>query len=299
MAPTTFDPSKDIPSLTGKIILITGGTAGVGAGTITGLARCTPAHLLFTGRNADSAETTISKVRAVAPGIRISFLPCDLSDLASVQTTANKLLSDLPHLDALMCNAGIMAKPPSLSRDGYEIQFATNHLGHALLVKKLLPLLQKSPDPRIVMVSSTAWRGAPSGGIQFPKLKSPQDMPMGRWLRYGQSKLANMLYARELAKRFPGVLSFSITPGVVNTALVSESSPFTKAIVYLTSRVQTVEEGTHNLLWAITAPKETIKPGAFYEPVGLLSTLATKASKDEALAETLWNWTEAELEKWM
>jgi NAD(P)-dependent dehydrogenase (short-subunit alcohol dehydrogenase family) len=198
-----------------------------------------------------------------------------------------------------MCNAGIMAKPPALSRDGYEIQFATNHLGHALMVRKLLPLLQKSSHPRIVMVSSTAWRGAPSGGIQFSKLNTTQDMPMGRWLRYGQSKLANMLYAKELAKRIPGILSFSITPGVVNTAMVSESSAFTKAIVYLTSKVQTVEEGTYNLLWAVTTPRETVRPGAFYEPVGLLSALATKASKDEALAERLWGWTEAELDKWV
>jgi NAD(P)-dependent dehydrogenase (short-subunit alcohol dehydrogenase family) len=197
-----------------------------------------------------------------------------------------------------------MAKPPALSRDGYEIQFATNHLGHALLVKKLLPLLlQSNPDhsdSRVVMVSSETWRGAPSGGIQFDRLNTTQDMPvMGRWLRYGQSKLANMLYARQLAKKVPGVLSFSITPGVVNTALVSESSLFTKAVVYLTNRVQTVEEGAHNLLWAVAASKDAIKPGAFYQPVGILSTLATKASEDEALAERLWEWTEAELERWM
>ena len=228
-------------------------------------------------------------------------MQCDLADLSAVSAAADKLLAELPRLDVLVCNAGVMAKPPALSRDGYEIQFATNHLGHALLVKKLLPLLTSRSDGRVVMVSSETWRGAPSGGIQFDRLKTTQDMMpvMGRWLRYGQSKLANMLYARQLARKVPGVLSFSITPGVVNTALVSESSLLAKAVVYLTSRVQTVEEGAHNLLWAVAASRDAIKPGAFYQPVGVLSTLATKASEDEALTERLWEWTEAELERWM
>jgi len=195
-----------------------------------------------------------------------------------------------------------MALPPSLSPDGYELQFATNHLGHALLIKKLLPLMRKttSPPGRVILVSSTTFRGAPKGGILFDKLKTPQDMRLGgRWLRYSQSKLANLLYARELARRVPEVLAFSITPGVVNTALVREASLLEKAVVYMTARVQSVEEGAYNLLWAVGVRDGEVERGAFYEPVGVRSRLESEASRDGKLAERLWEWTEGELERWM
>lgn len=282
------------------------GTAGVGSGTVIELARHNPAQLVFTGRNPESAQSVISSAQAAVPGVRVSFVQCDLAHLASVKSAAERILSELPRLDVLVCNAGVMAKPASLSRDGYEIQFATNHLGHALLTQKLLPLLEKTAsdgsDVRIVMVTSAAWRGTPRDGIQFAKLKTTQEMAvLGRWLRYGQSKLANMLYARELAKRHSRILSLSLTPGVVTTGLVTDLGPLDRALVYIPNigKMKTPEEGTHNLLWAIVAPRDGIKPGAFYEPVGHLSPMETKASKDPELGNKLWVWTETELRKWM
>ncbi|KAL2016895.1 hypothetical protein VTK56DRAFT_2856 [Thermocarpiscus australiensis] len=304
---TNFNPQRDVPDLTGKVIVVTGGTAGVGAGTVIELARHNPAHLLFTGRNAKSAESTISRARAAAaPDVRITFLQCDLADLASVKAAADRLLADLDRLDVLLCNAGIMAKPAALSKDGYEIHFATNHLGHALLAQKLLPLIERTADlpggadARVIVVTSAAWRGTPPGGIVFDRLKTTQEMPvLGRWLRYGQSKLANMIYARELAERDPKILSFSITPGVVETGLVTDLGLADRWLVYLTNigSIKTPEEGTHNLLWAIGAPRDSIKPGGFYEPVGYLSPMETKASKDHELGKKLWDWTESELKE--
>ncbi|KAK5653804.1 hypothetical protein OQA88_7962 [Cercophora sp. LCS_1] len=299
MAPTKFDPAKDMPDLTGKIILITGGTAGIGAATLTALASHNPAHLLFTGRNTTAAATVISTITKIAPSTTTTFLPCDLSSLSAIHSTTASLLSTLSHLDILLCNAGVMALPPSLSPDGYEIQFATNHLGHALLIRRLLPSLLKSPAPRVILVSSESFRGAPAEGICFDTLKTPQDMPLGRWRRYGQSKLANLLYARELSRRVPGVLSFSITPGVVNTGMVKGASLWEKAVVYLTAKVQSVEEGTGNLLWAVGCKAEDVEGGAFYEPVGVRSHKETKASRDEEVVRRLWEWTEGELERWM
>jgi NAD(P)-dependent dehydrogenase (short-subunit alcohol dehydrogenase family) len=205
-----------------------------------------------------------------------------------------------------VCNAGIMAVPAALSKDGYEIHFATNHLGHALLTYKLLPLLLhtadlESSDVRIILVTSTAWRGTPPGGIVFGKVKTKQEMAvLGRWLRYGQSKLANMIFARELAARYPKILSFSITPGVVSTGLVTDLGLADRALIYIPNigKVKTPEEGTHNLLWAIGAPQKDIKRGVFYEPVGRLSTMESKPSKDPELGKKLWDWTETELRPW-
>ncbi|AEO66060.1 9a6ef236-f796-4809-87ca-696f79159db8 [Thermothielavioides terrestris] len=306
-----FDPRKDVPDLAGRVILITGGTAGVGAATVIELARHNPAHILFTGRNAKSAEATIAGARSVAPGVQVTFVQCDLADLASVKAAAAKVLALITRLDILVCNAGIMAKPAALSKDGYEIHFATNHLGHALLTTALQPLLcrtaadQPGADVRVVMMTSIAWRLAPSdGGIVFDRLRSTQEMPVfGRWLRYGQSKLANMLWARELARRYgaQGVLAVSLHPGVVETGLVTDLGLADRLIVYLPNigRVKTVEEGTHNLLWAIAAPRDRVKPGAFYEPVGRLSSSETKWSRDPKLGERLWDWTAEQLKPYL
>ncbi|KAK3343537.1 hypothetical protein B0T25DRAFT_485948 [Lasiosphaeria hispida] len=302
-----FDPKKDVPDLTGKVILITGGTAGVGAGTVIELVRHKPAHVLFTGRKAKSAEATIASAREAAPDVPVTFVEVDLANLASVKAAADKILAQLSRLDVLVCNAGIMAVPAGVSADGYEIHLATNHLGHALLVHKLLPLLQatsdlEGSDVRIVMVTSAAWAMTPKGGIQFDRLKSQQDLPvLGRWIRYGQSKFANMVYARELAARYPKILSLSLTPGVVTTGLVTNLGLVDKAMVYLPNigTMKTPEEGTHNLLWCIGAPREKIKSGAYYEPVGDLSNMSTKASKDPKLGGMLWEWTEAELKQWL
>ncbi|GAB1318220.1 Ketoreductase (KR) domain-containing protein [Madurella fahalii] len=302
-----FDPKKDVPDLTGKVILITGGTAGVGGGTVIELVRHKPAHVLFTGRNAKSAEATIASAREAAPDVPITFVEADLANLSSVKAAADKILAQLSRLDVLVCNAGIMAVPAGVSTDGYEIHIATNHLGHALLVRKLLPLLQatsdlEGSDVRIVMVTSAGWAMTPKGGIQFDRLKSQQDLPvLGRWIRYGQSKFANMMYARELAARYPKILSLSLTPGVVTTRLVTNLGLVDKALVYLPNvgKMKTPEEGTHNLLWSIGAPRGKIKSGAFYEPVGDLSNMSTKASKDPKLGGMLWEWTEAELKQWL
>ncbi|KAK5657387.1 hypothetical protein OQA88_2957 [Cercophora sp. LCS_1] len=302
-----FDPQKDIPDLTGKVILVTGGTAGVGAGTVIELVRHKPAHVLFTGRKAKSAEGTIASAREAAPDVPVTFVEVDLANLASVKAATEKILGQLSRLDVLICNAGIMAVPASVSVDGYEIHMATNHLGHALLVRKLLPLLQSTSeiegsDVRIITLTSAAWAMTPKGGIQFDRLKSQQDLPMlGRWIRYGQSKFANMVYARELAARYPKILSLSLTPGVVTTGLVTNLGLVDKAMVYLPNmgRMKTPEEGTHNTLWAVSAPREKIKSGAYYEPVGELSNSSTKDSKDPQLGGKLWEWTEAELKPWL
>lgn len=243
---------------------------------------------------------------AAGPNTDVSFVQCDLASLTSVKTAAEKVLAEQTRLDVLMANAGVSAKPPGLTKDGYELQFGINHLGHALLIKKLLPLMEKTADlpdadVRIIILTSLAWRGTPPSGIAFAKLKTPLDMIGGQWLRYGQSKLANLLYAKELARRYPRLLSLSLHPGVVSTGLVTNLGIADKALVYVTNigRVIKPEEGVRNQLWAVAAKRDFIKSGAFYEPVGLLSTKKNKFTEDAELAKKLWEWTDEELEKWM
>ncbi|KAB8079686.1 hypothetical protein BDV29DRAFT_187020 [Aspergillus leporis] len=187
-----FNPDSDIPDLSGQVIFITGGMAGLGAESVIQLAKHSPARIYLSSRNAKTAEVIIKQI----------------------------LLTKETRLDVLMCNAGIMAQPPGLTKDGYEVQFGTNHLGHALLIHKPLPLLQRTADTgadvRIVIPTSVGYRLHPCGGIIFDALKTTQDFgAFGRWRRYGQSKLANLLYAREFSRRYPATTTVSIHPGVV------------------------------------------------------------------------------------
>jgi NAD(P)-dependent dehydrogenase (short-subunit alcohol dehydrogenase family) len=203
-----------------------------------------------------------------------------------------------------MCNAGIMAQGPGLTKDGYEIQFGTNHLGHALLIRRLLPLLENTAreggDARIIILTSQGFLLHPSGGIVFDDLRTMQECLFpGPWRRYGQSKLANLLYARELARRYPGILSVAVHPGVVATDLVGSQGLLNKAVIYTTNfgKLLRPEEGAHNQCWAATVARSGIENGMYYEPVGeKKGERLDKTAKDDVLAGKLWDWTEKALD---
>ncbi|KAF7116509.1 hypothetical protein CNMCM5793_004797 [Aspergillus hiratsukae] len=310
-----FSPDR-IPDLSGKAIVVTGGTAGLGAATVLYLAKHSqpPAHIYISGRNASRADDLIKQVRDSGSNTRVSFLPCDLASLASVKEAAEAVLRQEPRLDILICNAGIMAQPPGLTKDGYEVQFGTNHLGHALLIRKCLPLLQRTAeeqlhpesgaDARIIILTSLGYRMHPSSGIDFSTLNTVQSFSafgFASWIRYGQSKLANILYARELARRFPAITTVSVHPGVVSTGLVEKQSWGNRAFIYATNmgKLLTPEQGAYNQLWAATAAKEDLVNGGLYKPVGVLSSKLDRAASDDALARRLWEWTDEALAEYM
>ncbi|KAL4783694.1 retinol dehydrogenase 11 [Aspergillus varians] len=304
MPQSTFNPTTDMPDMSGKVILITGGTAGLGAETTRQLAKKSPAHIYISGRKVAAADKIIQEIQEAGNTAPVTFLPCDLASLDSVKQAADSFLARESRLDILMCNAGIMATPPGLTADGYEIQFGTNHLGHALLIRKLLPLLTataamgEGQDVRVIQLTSLGFKLHPGAGIVFDAVRTTQEFSaFGGWIRYGQSKLANLLYAKELARRYPALTSISLTPGVVNTGLVDNLGCVNRAFVWVTNLGQVMgpEEGAHNQLWAATTSKEKLENGKFYEPVGVLSTKLDAASKDEALAKRLWEWTDEAL----
>jgi len=183
-----FDPDEDVGPLTGKVILITGGTAGLGRATALAFARHGPAHIYFTGRRAEAGASLASEIKRIDPSVGATFLKLDMLSLASVKAACETFAHD--RLDILMCNAGVMAVPPALSQDGFETQFAVNHLAHAMVVRQLLPVLLRTAegpgaDVRVVCLTSLGWRAHPKGGVLYNKVRTKMEGIFGSWVRYG------------------------------------------------------------------------------------------------------------------
>jgi NAD(P)-dependent dehydrogenase (short-subunit alcohol dehydrogenase family) len=218
-----------------------------------------------------------------------------------VDAAADQFLAASNRLDVLICNAGVMALAPSKTKDGYEKQFGINHVAHALLIRRLLPTLEntaKEHDVRILSLSSLAAQMG-IGGINFDALKSSQDLFFGRWRRYSQSKLANVMYANELARRYKDLTVVSIHPGVIHTTELQTGLPFAHvAFARIGSIGQwiSMEEGAYNTEWAATTEKNHLESGTFYQPVGA-ALPQTKFARDAKLCEQLWDWTQAELDR--
>ncbi|KAL7755547.1 hypothetical protein ACKLNR_014645 [Fusarium oxysporum f. sp. zingiberi] len=223
-SPISFIPARDIPPLTDKVILVTGGTAGLGKQSILEFAKHGPGHLWLAARNVAKAQKTVDEVVESVPNVRISILELDLASRASVQRAACRLLESSSRLHVLLNNAGIMDHPEGLTKDGYELQSGTNFLGHALLIRLLLPIMQRTAlqtgpgDVRIVSLTSGSHARAPLAGILFHSLKTDASSLLAVE-RYRQSKLANVLYAKELAYRTPDIRIVSVNPGMVRTGL--------------------------------------------------------------------------------
>ena len=303
----SFKAQQGIPPLDGKVILVTGGNIGLGKQCVLEYARHNPALIWLAARNLDKAKAAADEIQAQLPKATtgkpspIKLLQMDLASLESVRAAARTVLAESGRLDILMLNAGVMAAPPGLTKDGYELQWGTNYLGHALLAKLLRPLLESTAaapgaDVRVVMVSTHGHMYAPKPeGIRFNTVRTTAD-ELGPYGRYGQSKLAMILWVRQMAKLYPQFTLASVHPGIVRTNLMNNATGSSFVIRVLGKGanhvVTPVDQGVRNQLWASVG--KDVKSGEYYEPVGIGGT-ATELGKDDGLAARLWEWTEKEL----
>ncbi|KAK0373420.1 short-chain dehydrogenase/reductase [Colletotrichum limetticola] len=300
-AKPAFNRSELLPSIKGKVILVTGGTSGLGRQAVLEYARYDPEKIWLAARNAAAAERTIKEIQDEAPNASIEFIYLELTSVASIRKAARIIRLKSSRLDILMLNAGIVAAPPGLTEDGYEMQFGTNYIGSVLLAKLLSPILLDTAeipeaDVRIIFLGSQASSMAPTQGIVFDALKTDFG-EVGAWARYGQSKLAVILYARELAKRQTKIKVCVVDPGFVDTnwAQSWKSSSYILEALYPLMRMasSSVENGVQNQLWASVHPN--VKGGVYYLPVGK-PAVGKENLANQKLAQRLWEWTETELE---
>jgi len=252
--------ASDMPNLAGRTAIVTGANSGIGLVTAQQLA-AHGAEVTLAVRDADRGARAEAMIRSTVPAANVTVAPLDLSSLGSVRDFAATWSSDHPQgLDLLINNAGIMAIPRRVSADGYEMQLATNHLGHFALTGLLLPALVARPRSRVVTVSSGAHR---MGRIDFDDLMGEQKY--GAWRAYGQSKLANLLFTAELQRRLDlnaiPTLAMAAHPGYTATNLQSVGNrmrgrQWLDTPIRLVNGVigQTPEMGALPTLFAATAP---------------------------------------------
>ncbi len=284
----------DIPSQTGKTVLVTGANSGIGYQAALELARH-GAHVLLGARNRDKGEAALARLRQQAPGTSAELALLDMASLHSVRSFVGAF--DRP-LDVLINNAGVMALPKrELTEDGFERQFGTNHLGHFALTGLLLPRLLETAAPRVVTVSSLAHR---NGKIAFDDLQGEKNYVP--WDAYNQSKLANLLFARELDRRAQmaggRLRSIPVHPGISRTSII-ENGPGANGLKMIVLKfvggfiMQDDSMGALPTLYAATAPEakggEYIGPDGFKGFKGYPTVEQPRPQAlDEAVGKRLW-----------
>jgi NAD(P)-dependent dehydrogenase (short-subunit alcohol dehydrogenase family) len=268
-----------------KILLITGGTDGIGKAAAHSLA-LQGARLLLHGRDAEKGARTVAEIKARSQNPAVEFMQADFSSLAEVRRLAADVIEKVPRVDVLVNNAGGIFTKRAESKDGYEMTFAVNHLAPFLLTH----LLMKTVSARIVTTASDAHRGR---AIAFDDLQATRKYsPMGA---YGMSKLANVLFTRALAKRLQGtsVTATCLHPGFVRTSFGrnNEVSPLLKGIFGLVSRfARTPEKGAETLVYLASSPQVQGASGGYYFDCKL--TAPSPAAQDDEAAERLWELSE-------
>jgi NAD(P)-dependent dehydrogenase (short-subunit alcohol dehydrogenase family) len=285
--------AEDVPDQSGRTAIVTGANSGIGYETALALAR-KGARTVLACRDANRGRDAEQRLRAASPGADARFVPLDLGSLASVAEFAKRMEAEETKVDLLCNNAGVMMTPFARTAEGFELQLGTNHLGHFALTGRLFPLLRKAKAPRVVSVSSAMHY---VGRIDFddPNFERRKYNPGAA---YGQSKLANLLFVRELARRLAKrnepLIAAGAHPGSTRTNL-QQHAPFLQWFVRYFS--QEPPGGALPTLYAATAPD--VQPGEYFGPGRMLEMWgppkrgrSTPASKDPDAAARLWELSE-------
>ncbi|KAG6811833.1 hypothetical protein H0H92_005630 [Tricholoma furcatifolium] len=315
----TYNPTKDIPDLTGRVILVTGGNTGIGYETVKHLAR-RGAKVYLGARNESKATGAIAKLQkeGLGPGNgEVVWLKADFSELQSAKEAAQLFLRLEGRLDVLINNAAQLTGQFEKTRDGISRIMTVNHFGPYIFTRELLPLLVKTSnevnsDVRIVNVSNhirnnmvskfIVWLSALIAGTPFQEVKDFNeefaDDAWPDWARYCMTKLANVLWTRELQRRIDisgaDIICMAINPGTVNTFASRTPFPFIASILFALF-FEVPEVGAYTSCFATSSPVIRANPerykGAFVEPVGIV-TKPSEVARNDKLAEELWETTE-------
>ncbi len=293
--------SRDIPSQTGKLAIVTGANSGIGYETALELARA-GAAVVVASRSESKGAAAVGRIKAAAPGAEVRFEALDLASLVAIAGFSERILNAGRPVDILVNNAGVMMLPQRrLTADGFEMQLGTNYLGHFALTGHLLPLL-KQARARVVQLSSIAHR---RGRIDFDDLQSTRRYGPSRV--YGQSKLAMLMFALELQRRSDaagwGLTSVAAHPGIARSELASNGMGGVRAtLVNLVVRVagHSAAAGALPTLYAAAAMTPgVVAPSGYYGPQGLLElkgppgpAKAEPQALDAAAARRLWDVSE-------
>jgi WW domain-containing oxidoreductase len=282
---TTAEEATAGCDLTGKTMLVTGCNSGLGLQTIRALA--------LRGARVVAAARTVEKARAACAGLSGDFLPvaCELSEPTSVRACVAAVKEGAAPLDAIVCNAGLMGLPKLQQKHGWEMHLFTNHVGHFILVAGLRDRL--APAGRVVVTASRAHRRAPASGIEFDNLSGERGYQPMR--AYGISKLANVLFARELARRLgeSGQTANAVHPGVIATN-IARSIPFPAQVALRMLgpvALKSAAQGAATQTYLAARPELAKVTGAYYADCNPAET--TAAGRDMAQAARLWEVTEA------
>ncbi|MDT5174394.1 MAG: hypothetical protein QOG37_1645 [Mycobacterium sp.] len=284
--------TADIPDQTGRIAVITGANTGLGFETATALA-ARGAHVVMAVRNLEKGKQAAARITEATPGADVELQELDLTSLDSVRSAAAELRSAHDRIDLLINNAGVMYTPKSTTKDGFEMQFGTNHLGHFALTGLLLDRLVPVEGSRVVTVSSLGHRIR--AAIHFDDLQ--WERSYSRVAAYGQAKLANLLFTYELQRRLAAggtTVAVAAHPGGSKTELTRNLPRLVAVATKLVEPLfQDADLGALPLLRAATDP--AVQGGQYYGPDGFQETrgypkvVASSAqSHDVALQQRLW-----------
>lgn len=271
--------------LSGRTVLVTGCNSGLGQETMRVLC-ARGARVIGTARTLENAASACAAI----PGGSTSAIACDLSEPASIRAAVSQVLRMHCTLDAIVANAGIMAPPRLEQKHGYELQFLTNHVGHHLLVTRLLDRL--ADTGRVVVLSSSLHKSAPPEGIQFDNLSGEKEYTP--WAAYGQSKLANLLFTKYVAAHHlkGGQAASAVHPGVIRTNLQRSLGPAMRAM-YATLGplfLKSIAQGAATQCYAAVHPSTASYRGKYLADCNIVQP--SRSAEDAALAERLWEMTE-------